>query len=238
MPTYDYFEHKNLDNQGDLEELVENLIYALKDGYFLSWEAVIREEQGLPLTKKQEKMLSELINFSEEDDDRILYIDEIPRPSEPWHQILVKVVSHLLMDRFKTYDIYHAVVTGGWPKLVECLEKYGRDLSLPEGVKSPMDVVPAEIQHKLWLQYCFDELYGIGQEKERSLENEEEHYRIEELINCLKECKVSVQYLDLTLEKILATLILPLKDEEIFVRMMMEKLGLTSTKDRIVDFLK
>lgn len=142
------------------------------------------------------------------------------------------------MDRFKTYDLYHEVVTKGWPNLVECLEEYGKDLSLPEGVKSPIDIVPADIQHKLWLQYCFDELYGIGQEKKFSLENEEEHYRIEEFINRLKECKDSVQYLDLTLEKILTTLILSPKDEEIFVRMMMEKLGLTSTKDRIADFLK
>ena len=34
--------------------------------------------------------------------DQILYIDEIPRPSEPWYVILNKIVPHLLIEPFQT----------------------------------------------------------------------------------------------------------------------------------------
>jgi hypothetical protein len=85
VPTYDYLEHIDLDDPGDVDQALDNLIDAIKTGYFLQWEAVVRQEQGLPLTRKQKRILTSLISFGAEEDDRILYIDEIPRPKEPWN---------------------------------------------------------------------------------------------------------------------------------------------------------
>ena len=93
-----------------------------------------------------------------------------------------------------------------------------------------------EIQHKLWIQSCLDDFSGIGQEDELTLENKEMNY-IEEFIESLEECIDSVHFLDLTLQKILKILILPPKEKQLFIRMMIRKLGLSSTRDRIADFL-
>jgi len=148
VPMYDYLKYINLNDHGDLERLLEDLTFDLENGYFLRWEAVVREEQGLPLTDKQEEALSEIIRFDEEeDDDRILYIDEIPRPSEPWYEIVRKLAQHLLLDEFRMFDIHFVVTTEGWAELAEVVEEYGIYLSLPEGIKSPIDVVSTIIQH-------------------------------------------------------------------------------------------
>ena len=41
-----------------------------------------------PLTRQQKAVLSELISFGDDDnDDQILYINEIPRTTEPWYEI-------------------------------------------------------------------------------------------------------------------------------------------------------
>ncbi|MEK7257637.1 MAG: hypothetical protein AAB316_22970, partial [Bacteroidota bacterium] len=150
-PTSDFFEYRNPNNHGELEGLLQDFISELEGGYFLQWEAVIRREHGLALAKAHKKALSELISFDDDDDkdERILYIDEISRPSEPWHEIVKKIASHLVVEKFKTYERHFAVTTEGWPELVECLEEHGNDLSLPEGVRSPVDVIPKEIQHRL-----------------------------------------------------------------------------------------
>jgi hypothetical protein len=56
-------------------------------------------------------------------------------------------------------------------------------------------------------------------------------------IDRLRECKNSVQFLDLTLEKLLTTLILPSNDAKIFVDLMLKKLGMSSAKDLLAEFL-
>src|ERR1019366_1437838 len=47
-------------------------------------------------------------------------------------------------------------------------------------------------RHKLWLQCCFNELGGLGQEEELTLEDPEEHERVDGFIENLRECKDSV----------------------------------------------
>ncbi len=237
IPTYDFFENIDLNNHGELEELVGNFIFKVEQGDFMLWEAVIRDEQGLPLTEKQENALSELISFGDDDDDIILYINGMPRPSKTWYQILEKLATHLLIESFRTDDVHYAVTTEGWPNLVAAIEGKSDDLALPDDVRSPIEVVPAGIRHKLWLQSCFDILIGIGQAEEASLENNEEQYRIESFIDSLKQCKDSVPFLNLSLEKLLETLLLPPKDEKIFVRMMIDKLGMASAGDHIAEYL-
>jgi len=237
IPTHNYLEHYNLNDHGDIEMLLEILQHDFENGLFLTWEAVERDEQGLKLTDKQQEALDNLFSFEDEYDDRILYIDEIPRPSEPWYEIVKKITEHLLVDKFKTYDTHFAVTTEGWPELSDMIKEYGSDLSLPAGIKFPIDVIPIETKHKLWLQWCFVELEGIGQDEKITLEENEEHDRIERFIDCIKECKESVQFLGLSVNIILNTLILPQKDKNIFIELMIEKLGLTSSDDLIVEFL-
>lgn len=233
VPTEDYLRHIDLGEMGQIGEAIESLIYDLENGYFLTWEAVVRQEQGLPLSEEQEAALDDLISFNDDgDDEPILYINERSRPSEPWYEIVRTLVPHLLLEEFKTYEVHYEVTTEGWPRLANCLKVYGSMLSLPEGIESPLDVIASEIQHRLWLQYCFGILSGLGQAEELTLAREEQHYRIEHFIKRLKEHKESVEYLDLTLEKMLKLVLLPPKDEEIFVDdVMLKELGISSVKE-------
>ena len=238
IPTYDIWQDYKMEDKSRLDELVEDIIYFMKRGYFLQWEAIVRQEQGLTLTEKQQQTLDELISFNDEEDERILYIDEMPRPSEPWYQTVSKVASTLVIDPFRTYEIYSAAVYEGFPNLLECLEEYGGDLSLPEGVDSPVEVIPIQTRHRLWLQICFDELAGLGQDEELTLVNEEQKsWRIEGFIDTLKENKASVLFFDLTLEKLLKLVILPPKDEEILVGEMLKRLALRSTQEKLAEAL-
>jgi hypothetical protein len=237
VPTSDYLGYIDLDDPGDIDQALDNLIYDIRTGYFLLWEAAIRQEQGLRLTRKQKQALSSLISFSDEEDDRILYIDDMPRPSEPWYEIARKIAPHILHEPFRTDAGMWWAMHEGWPTLVEVLETHGRDLSLPEGVESPLDIFPVDLRHRLWLQTCFDALSGLGQDEELTLENERQSDRVQWFIRCLKEHKDTVQYFDLTLDKLLTRVIMPPKDEKIFVKMMMEQLGLTSPQERLADSL-
>jgi hypothetical protein len=237
IPTHDFLEEGPLDDTWNLQQAVENFVSWVEEGQFLTWEAVVCEEQGLPLTAAQKKALKSLLSFNDEEDDQILYIDEIPRPSEPWHVILNKIVPHLLIEPFRTFDVQEEVKSDGWSQIMTALKEHGLGLSLPPGVASCPEVVPADLRHKLWLQYCFNDLSGLGQEEDMTLEDPEEHYRIDEFIDHLRECKESVAHSSLTLESLLSRLILPVKDRPIFIKMIREKLGLGSAQERIGDRL-
>jgi hypothetical protein len=74
VPVHDFFASIQLETPGGLDDAVETLIADIDSGYFLQWEAVGRQEQGLPLSPKQQQVLDELLDFSdEEDEERILY---------------------------------------------------------------------------------------------------------------------------------------------------------------------
>jgi hypothetical protein len=198
---------------------------------------VVCSEQGLPLTKAQKKMLGKLMSFGEDEEDRILYIDEIARPGEPWYETLCKIVPHLVIEPYKTFEPLDDVQCEGWGRLTHCLDEHGKHLSLPSGVTTPLEVVPVELRHKLWLQWCFNELGGLGQSETLTLQNEEELDRIEGFIDCLRRCKESVQYFGLTLDTLLTRVVLPERDRPILVSMMQEKLRMKSTQDRLADCL-
>ena len=100
IPTQDFFETGSLDDLWNLQEAVDSFVHWIEEDRFLTWEAVVCEEQGIPLTLRQKSALRGLLNFNDWDDDNILYIDEIPRPSEPWHTILNKIVPYLLIEPF------------------------------------------------------------------------------------------------------------------------------------------
>ena len=238
IPTDDFFEGRNLDEMWNLQEAVQNFVFRLEEDRFLTWEAVMCDEQGLPLTSKQKKALGSLLDFTnEDDDDGILYIDEMPRPSEPWYLILNKIMPHLLMEPYRTFDSHQEVKCDGWNQIVTALREHGQGLSLPPGAKSPEEAVQADLRHKLWLQFCFNDLGGLGCWEDSTLENAEEQDRIEDFIDNLRKCKDSVAYFDLTLESLLTRVVLPEKDQPIFVRLMQEKLGLSSPQEPIAAHL-
>ena len=241
IPEYDFFkDHRAGTSNWDIGMFIDSLIISIEDGYFLTWEAVIREEQGLTLSKKQQEMLDSLLSFSDGDDDvePILYIDGIARPSEPWYEMLGKVVPELILDPFETYKIHDQIYHEEWPRIVGCLEEHAQDLSLPEGVNDPLDVISPEIRHRLWLQYCFDELSGLGQEEELTLANKEQKpWRIKGFIVRLRECQDSVEYLDLTLEELFRLVKLPQRDEEILIECLKEELNIKSESQKLHEVL-
>ncbi len=237
IPTHDFLEEAPLDDPWTLQEAVENFISWVEEDVFLTWEAVVCEEQGLALTAIQKKALSGFLTFNGEGDDRILYIDEIARPSEPWYVILNKIVPHLLIEPFRTFDVQEEVKSDGWYRIMTALEKQGQGLSLPPDVTSYKEVVPADLRHKLWMQYCFNDLAGLGQDADMTLEDPEEFYRIDWFIDHLRECKESVAHFGLTLESLLTTVILPERDQSIFIKMMQDKLRLNSNQERIANHL-
>ena len=238
VPTYDFFQRRDVRNVGDLEWLVNDLTDALGRDHFLQWEAVVCQELGLALTERQRRVVGDLLDFGDgTDEDRVLYIDGILRPNRLWYEIVRMVAPHLLVPQFKTFEVHYAVTTDGWKDLVAALEQHGEGLSLPEGVGHPVEVVPPKERHRLWLQTCFEALSGLGQEEELTLQDPEEHYRIEGFIASLREHKESVGFLDLTLEKLLQVLVLPPQDEPIFVEMMKKELGLNSMQDKIAERL-
>jgi len=237
IPTYDFFESGTLDEMWNLQEAVDGFVVWLKEDHFLAWEAVVCEEQDLPLTAKQKKALASLLNFNDGEIDEILYIDGIARPSEPWHIILTKIVPRLLVEPYRTIDSQSDVIIDGWNQIATALREHGQGLSLPPGVESSETLVDVELQHKLWLQFCFNDLGGLGQDDDLTLEDPEEHYRIEWFIDHLREHKDSVAHFGLTLDSLLTRVILPAKDQPIFLRMMQDRLGLSSTEEQIADRL-
>ena len=52
---------------------IDCLMNSIEDGCFLTWEAVIRSEQGLPLSLKQQDVLNSLVSFSDCDGEELLY---------------------------------------------------------------------------------------------------------------------------------------------------------------------
>jgi hypothetical protein len=237
VPTHDFLEDTDLEDPWGLQQAVESFLWWLEEGHFLTWEAVVCHEQGLPLTAEQEEALGGLISFGDEEDDQIHCIDEMERPSETWYVILNKIAPHLLTEPFDTSETQEEVKSDGWEQITTALREHGQGLSLPAGATSVMDVVLAELRHKLWLQCCFNDLAGLGQEEDMTLQDPEEHYRSDEFIDHLRQCRESVAYLGLTLKSLLTRVILPEGDRPIFVQLVQDKLGLGSSQERIADHL-
>lgn len=237
IPTYDFLAQYNLDDPGAIEWVWGDFLDLIEAGDFLRWEALISQEQGLPLTKKQQKAVDELQHLISEPGERVLYIDEVPRPQEPWYEIARKLAPLLVKEPFDTSEIMYAVHTEGWPDLVEALAEYGPHFSLPEGVESPLDIFSVELRHKLWLQTCFDVLSGLGQEAGLTLAEEEQDYRIVWFVHLLKEHRDTVAYFALTLETLLQRVILPPQDRPLFIQMMTGELGLPSSQAPLEKYL-
>ena len=55
IPTYDFIKDYRLDDPSGVEEAVEDLTSKMDKDDFLAWEAVMAEEQGLPLRLEREE---------------------------------------------------------------------------------------------------------------------------------------------------------------------------------------
>ena len=80
-------------------------------------------------------------------------------------------------------------------------------------------------------------VFGLGQEDDLELADPEQHYRIERFIQHLRECKETVAFLGLTLDSLMTKVILPERDQPIFIRLMQEALGIGSTQEQFADRL-
>lgn len=246
VPTEELFENLDLDEPGDLREALELFTWMLENDDYLTWEAVIRNEQGLPLSEEDEGRLDGLMRFvgdedEEEDEERILFIDQIARPTEPWYESLRRLAPRLLLPKVRTGELYHEVQIEGWSRVREALEEHGEGLSLPLDAAAPLEVVPEELRRRLDLQCCLWVLIGIGQEHSggdrTTLQDPREHWRVDDLIEDLRENRESVAFVELTLDRLLELAVMPPEEREIFVSLMHEKLGLSSGKERMAGHL-
>ena len=184
VPTIDLLESLDLADECDVVEAFDRFIAEMVSDHFRTWEAVIRQEQGLPCTVFLNDLAYDLLDYGG-DDDRVLYVDEIPRHREPWYAILRRIAPRLLAEPFRTADVHAERLTEIWPSVLVAIENHGRGLSLPAGVSQPLDVLPAELRHKLSLQCCFDPLSGLGQDDCLTLANEDQLDRIDSFIDGL-----------------------------------------------------
>jgi len=239
VPVHDFFESFDLSNSFDPTEAVENFIHDMETDEFRTGESVIREEQGLATMLILIDLAAELMNFDDPDaDDPVHYIDGIERCNEPWYEILRRIAPHLTIERLRTADVHDDILVNGWPRIATCIERRARGLSLPEGVRRPLDVVPEELRHRLWLQSCCNPLCGLGQEPELTLVEEEEHWRIDEFLGLLHQHRDSVEFLGLTLDGLLQRCELPDRDRPIFVRTVSDRLGLGGTGELLAPKLE
>lgn len=236
VPTDTFFEDADFNDPGQLQEAVESFVSMMENGSFLTWEAVVCQEQALSLTRPQRRALQELIAFDDDSDD-ILYIDETARPSQPWYTIVRKIAPRLLVEPYRTAEEHDDVIADGWKELERTLEDDSDGLSLPDGAESAIDVIPATLRHKLKMQNCFSELDGLCEEEDNILADKEEHYTVDWFLDELRDCKASVKFLGLTLNSLLRSLILPKKDEPIFTDLVKQKLGINSADDQLADYL-
>jgi hypothetical protein len=228
VETCDYFEGRDLTDPHDLAELVERFVGDVEEGAFAQWEAAERDDQGLPRTPTQQAWLEAEVPSDDESDEHTIFVDDLPRPDRPWHELLLELARHLVVKPLSTTDTVTGVTTRGWPCIVACLAESGQGLSLPEGVLAPVEVVPAELRHDLWLQSCLDALIGLGQDEALTLEDPGQHARIDDLIENLRVCHESIRFLGVTLAGLMLRVDLPPRDRPIFARLLTEALGLTS----------
>jgi hypothetical protein len=146
VPTSDFFEGTDLATDIGLSDAVENFVHELQSHGFHAWEGVICREQRIPLTAEQEEAADGLLCFGPSDDEdpsvdsQVSYINEIPRTTEPWYEILRQITARLLLDPFDVTAPRCDAHCHSWNELEECLVEHAAGLSLPEGVASPLVV--------------------------------------------------------------------------------------------------
>jgi hypothetical protein len=246
VPTEDLLSGLDLAKPGDLAEAIASLTSMIEHGDYLAWEAVVRQEQGLPLSEVHESQLDELFSFvddenEEDDEERILYINGFARPVEPWYKTARRLAPRLLLPVVHTDDVWRDVDLEGWQTLRAALKNHASGLSLPQGTATPLEVVPAELSHRLDLQDSLMLLVGIGQEHSgggrTTLRDPGQLWRVDEFIENLGAIRESVACLGLSLVSLREILVMPATEREILETLLREKLHLGSDTEFIAEHL-
>lgn len=144
VPTDDVLDGLILAVPSDLDEAIAIFKRMIEEGTYLTWEAIILQEQGLSLTDAHEERLDDLISFSDcDEEERILYINEIARPPEAWYETLRRLAPRMLVPVLRTSKVYYDGEVEGWREVRRVLEEHAENLSLPPGVETPLEVIPA-----------------------------------------------------------------------------------------------
>ena len=94
------------------------------------------------------------------------------------------------------------------------------------------------MRHKLWLQACFDWLSGLGQADNLTLARDDQRDRVDHFIEELRGHRDSVRFLELTLDSLLAGLVIPERDRRILVEQMCWRLNLAATSELLAPRLE
>ncbi len=237
IPTLDYFEDIDLDTDEGVSNAVGRFVDDLEGNTFRQWEAVMRVEQDLWLAPIYQTLYDELIDFTDGEDDQVLYIDDIERPAQPWYEILRRIAPRLLIEPLVTSEMYDEFVDQGWSRIAVALENNSRGLSLPAGIRRPRDVLPKDLWHKLWWQECCLPLLGLEQEAEITLRSDVQNWRIDTVLQNLNRHRDSVAFLGATLSSLLERCVLPPQDREIFIREVTRRLQLPGPDVRLAEYL-
>jgi hypothetical protein len=126
-------------------------------------------------------------------------------------------------------------MTEGWPRLVDAIAEHAVNLELPEGVRSPIEVVPPNIRHRLWIQSTFWALGGLGEYQFMS--DEQGQNQLREFVSALRSHKESVDFLQLSLDSLLQMIRLPRTEETAFVEGFLRETSLPSADRQIAPHL-
>jgi hypothetical protein len=238
VPVRDFFEGVDLTQLSNLVESVESFIHNMETDLFRCWESVIREEQELATMPVLFDLAAELLDFGDPKENApVHYIDDLPRFDRPWYEILRRIAPQLAIERIRTADVCDDVFFTGWPRIATWVEQRARGLSLPDGVRRPLDVVPEELRHRLWFQACCDPLCGLDEASDLTLADEEQHWRIDLFLDLLRRHRDSAEFLGLTLDNLLQRCELPERDRPIFLRTVRDRLGAGGTDEPLAPTL-
>jgi hypothetical protein len=227
-PREDVFDGLDLTNVADRREAVQILVDMLEGRTFLRWEAVVREENGLPLSNAQADAFDShfVVSYNEEE-STTAYIDDCARPAEPWYESVRRVAPLLVIEHFDTAAESHIENATIGARLLSAVEQNAGDLSLPFGCARPADVIAPGIRHRLRVQQVFNALAGLGQklgDDVITLAHPGFRGRIEMFAQVLRDNEASMQALGWTMDDLLNKVTLPQSERELLLEGL-EELG-------------
>jgi len=236
VPVYEFFADHDLTQSDGLAEAVAQFRDWLEHDDFVTWEAVVCQEQRLPLTRLQQELLEELDCYGEPDTP-LLFINDFPRPSQPWDVLLHELAQRLCLPvPFDPGHPHEDLMFFAWAELEDALAECGEDLSLPPGAQSVVDVVPVALRQQLRLQRCFEDL-PIPAELNRNHVGPPAFW-IDEFLDDLRDEAAAVAYFNLSLDTLLARIVLSDADRKRLIDRAQKVLRLASPQDPLAEKLK
>lgn len=140
-----------------LEESVSYLRLGLESGFHFAWEAVIRDEQDLPLGPVQSNYLEGL----PAQQGRLEYIDGMPRPALSWAQELRAIAERATVSEDSELFL-DPESPGYWPALCATLRERAIELGNPGDLCDPVTALKPEHRFALDREICHQELEELG----------------------------------------------------------------------------